>query len=231
MKLFVCGDIHGSINIKKLTTALFPAQKYLTKQDVLVQLGDFGNIWNNSKEELYWRDWIAKKNYTFAFVDGNHENHDLLKHLPTEQKWGGVVGVVNTPSGNLYHLKRGYVYNIGGNKVFVMGGAASYDKAFRKAYIDWWPDEIPSVNEFNFGIQQLEAHNYTVDYIFTHTCPSTILKYISKRDSSFIDIVSEYLNIINKRVTYKSWHFGHWHLDDAFFDKYYCYYHRIKKIS
>lgn len=231
MKLLVCGDIHGSIDIRKLTTSSFPTQKYLNKQDVLIQLGDFGNVWDNSKEELYWRNWIAKKNYTFAFIDGNHDNYTLINQLPTEQKWGGEVGVLSTPSGNLYHLKRGYVYNIGGNKIFVMGGATSHDKAYRKAYINWWPNEVPSESEFNFGIQQLEANNYTVDYILTHTCPSAVLDYLPKKYLE-IDIVSDYLNIIDKKVTYKSWHFGHWHLDATFmFNKYNCYYHRIKRIS
>ena len=52
-----------------LNTKKWPEQKNLTKDDVLIQLGDFGFLWHkkNSKgerEDLYWQNWFAKKKYT-----------------------------------------------------------------------------------------------------------------------------------------------------------------------
>jgi len=42
-RIFVCGDTHGiPRDSKKLNGTNFPEQKELTKDDVLIQLGDFG---------------------------------------------------------------------------------------------------------------------------------------------------------------------------------------------
>ena len=44
--LFVCGDTHGMTkDTQKLNSENFPEQKELTKDDVLIQLGDFGWVW------------------------------------------------------------------------------------------------------------------------------------------------------------------------------------------
>ncbi len=40
--------------------------------------------WNNSDEELWWRDWLKSRYFTTLFVDGNHDNHHLLAQYPVE---------------------------------------------------------------------------------------------------------------------------------------------------
>ena len=80
--LYVTGDTHIPIDIHKLSVTNFPEQKEMTKDDVVLICGDFGGVWNNGKEELYWRRWLDDKNFTTVFVDGNHENHDLLATFP-----------------------------------------------------------------------------------------------------------------------------------------------------
>ena len=119
-KIFVCGDTHGMPrDIKKLNTTHFPEQKNLTKEDVLIQLGDFGWVWypiGSNKEQEYWLDWIASRNYTLAVVLGNHENYDVIEKLPIEEKWGDTVKVLQREKGSIYFLKRGGVYSINGKK-------------------------------------------------------------------------------------------------------------------
>jgi hypothetical protein len=33
----------------------------LTKTDFLIITGDFGLVWDHSKEEVYWRNWLQKR--------------------------------------------------------------------------------------------------------------------------------------------------------------------------
>ena len=81
-RVFITGDLHGNIDIKKLNSKNFPEGNSLTKEDYVIICGDFGLVWNNSAEELYWRKWLDEKPWTTLFVDGNHENFNLLNDYP-----------------------------------------------------------------------------------------------------------------------------------------------------
>jgi hypothetical protein len=54
------------------------------------------------------------------FVDGTHENFDLLNAMAKESWNGGKVHIV---SENILHLMRGQVFNINGKLFFTFGGA------------------------------------------------------------------------------------------------------------
>ena len=44
MAIWATGDIHG--NARRFFMEAFPEQKEMTKEDVMLQLGDFGLIWD-----------------------------------------------------------------------------------------------------------------------------------------------------------------------------------------
>ena len=67
--MYVTGDTHA--DWRKLNKESFPEQEDMTRNDYLLILGDFG-IWDNSKREKWWFDWMEEKNFTILFVDGNH---------------------------------------------------------------------------------------------------------------------------------------------------------------
>ncbi|WP_162267470.1 metallophosphoesterase, partial [Clostridium botulinum] len=90
--IFVTGDTHIPRDIEKLN---FVNYKNLTKDDYVIICGDFGAIWDNSKQELYYREWLQNKPWTTLFIDGNHENFDLLYKFPVEDKFGGKVHKIN----------------------------------------------------------------------------------------------------------------------------------------
>ncbi len=82
--VYVTGDCHGEFN--KFSTAAFPEQKQMTKNDVVIICGDFGGIWDTDKtssHENYWLKWLDEKTFTTVFVDGNHENFGLLRDIKT----------------------------------------------------------------------------------------------------------------------------------------------------
>ena len=95
----------------------------MTKDDYVIICGDFG-YWDDSGEQRYWRKWLTEKSFTLLWVDGNHENYDMLKRIPAVSWKGGKAQFI-TPS--IIRLMRGQVYDIGGVRFFTFGGAASHD--------------------------------------------------------------------------------------------------------
>ena len=63
--------------------------RWLGKRDTVVVLGDFGFVWDGSKEEQKKLDWLRKRPYTLLFLDGSHENYDLLSSIPPRNALAG----------------------------------------------------------------------------------------------------------------------------------------------
>lgn len=148
--IFVTGDTHANLDIGKLSTRKFPEQKELTKEDFLIVCGDFGLVWDGSAREIYWQDWLSDKNFTTLWIDGNHENFDILYELPLTEKFGGKVREI---APDIYHLDRGQVLTIDNQKIFVMGGARSHDREHRIEHISWWEQEMPTSAEMERAVK------------------------------------------------------------------------------
>jgi len=240
-RLFCCGDLHGANDIQKLNTRNWPEQKELSKEDVLVQLGDFGLIWypiGSNKEQEYWLEWLANKPFTTAVVLGNHECYDIIDTLPWDTKWGNDVQYYETFNGNrIYFLKRGAFYNINGRKILAIGGAHSIDKLYRTEHVSWWSQEDITFKETEACFDELDEKGYTADYILTHTCPSRLVVEFLLQSQMYFqekinDHTAEFLDEIDNRVEFGEWHFGHFHIDykhvetsdDGHEDIYQCHY-------
>jgi hypothetical protein len=227
--LYFTGDIHGGIDIRKLSTAGLTAQSVApTEDDFLVICGDFGLVWNKrqNSEERYWLRWLAKKPWTTLFVDGNHENFDRLNALPVEEWHGGLVHPVHE---KVLHLMRGQAYDVCGMSLFAMGGARSTDKAWRKEGISWWPQEMPSDEDFDRAEAALDAHGRTVDVVVTH-CAPTMVQYRLNRAFE-PDRMTDWLEHLRDTVSFKRWYFGHYHLDRDFADGFSALYERIVPLG
>lgn len=87
--IYITGDIHSDVS--RFSTTEFPEQMLMSKNDYVIVCGDFGLVWNGSKRENYWLDWLENKPFTTLFVSGNHENFDMLKTYPVEEWHGGKV--------------------------------------------------------------------------------------------------------------------------------------------
>jgi hypothetical protein len=215
--IYITGDVHGSVSIgRRLNTKNFPQQKNLTKDDYVIISGDFGLVWSGDKEDRYWLKWLDKeKPFTTLFVDGNHENHDMLDAYPIEMWNGGKVHRIND---SVIHLMRGQVFKIEGKKFFTFGGAASHDKEYRKEGKTWWSREMPSYTEYEEGLANLDKHAWKVDYAVTHTCSSSTMEYIGERIGIrySIDQMHSYFYQIEEKLKYEKWFFGHFHQDVEF---------------
>lgn len=213
MRTFVCGDFHGGLDIRKISGKNWKESRDFSRDDVLIQLGDFGLVWNEDKEEKYWLDWIDERPYTFAFVDGNHENFDLLEKYPCEEKWDGEVSRIRD---NVFWLRRGEIYNINGKSILAMGGATSTDKHLRLPGKSWWPQENWSFLDTMYITEQ--ALSSEVDIVVSHTCPSDCIRMLiqSRYDNIDCKVSVEMNNLIRNGFRPKQWHFGHFHTDIAF---------------
>lgn len=230
--IYITGDTHGELNLKKISNKNFPPLKELTMNDYVIVLGDFGLIWKEDDTFKYWLEWLEKKNFNILFIDGNHENFNLLKQYPVEN-WNG--GKIHKISNNIFHLMRGQVFTIDGFKIFTFGGASSVDKEYRIDNIDWWEEELPSYEEINEGLLNLEKHNFNVDFILTHTCSANTISDILSIDNSSLeqlsfdtrkeilklkkygisdlDVLNNLFSEIQNKTKYNHWYFGHFHID------------------
>ncbi len=216
--IFVTGDSHGNIDIAKIINFAKGDGKDLTKNDFLIIAGDFGVLWDASLTKRERKVIQVYNNFPFTtlFIDGNHENHDRLKQLPTEEKFGSDVGVV---SDSIFHLRRGRIYEIDGKKIWTMGGGFSVDKARRLEFISWWRQELPTLKEFMLGIKNLEEVGKEVDFIITHVPPRESFKFLMTIfDLSYKNAreeweFQEYLQDVAHEVKFKKWFFGHLHED------------------
>ena len=229
--IFITGDIHGHNDIKKLNSKNFDIGKNLTKDDYVIILGDFGLVWNNDKQDIYWRNWLTDKPWTTLFIDGNHENFDLLYQFPKVEMFNSTVSKITD---SIFWLNRGNVYTINNYNFWVMGGARSTDIKNRKEGISWWPQEIPSLEEFNLGMNNTDKN---IDFVLTHTAPISVINELKNNylylncDDYFenkIDDVTYYLEEIYKNINFKKWFFGHFHIDKInIFNKFNAVYNEI----
>ena len=71
--IYVTGDLHGDLQRFKEK-----AIRRLGRGDFLLCCGDFGFVWDGSAAEEKVLSWIGKRRFTTLFVDGCHDNLDLL---------------------------------------------------------------------------------------------------------------------------------------------------------
>lgn len=201
--IYVTGDTHGDISRFKN-----PEIRKLSKGDTLIITGDFGFLWNGSKQEQAALKKLAEKNYTIAFIDGCHENFDILEKYPVKIWNGGKVRFIEH---NIIHLMRGQAFEIEGRKIFTFGGGHSQDIEYRKG-IDWWEREQPTHEEVMEGIAHLRENSYKFDYIITHEPPASLKECLGVDIFERLELHAFFEEII-KTCTYKKWFFGKCHID------------------
>jgi len=227
--IYITGDLHGN-PCRLQQEELKKVGITIKAGDYVIICGDFGCVWGGVLKEKNARalEILEAQPFTTLFIDGNHENFDLLNALPVEEWHGGKVHKIRN---NILHLMRGEIFDIEGKSFFCFGGASSTDKDKRIEGQSWWPQENPSKEEYQYAISNLEKANYNVDYVLTHTAPR---KFLRRNTTALIRIyecpTSKMLDIIQSKVKYKYWFYGHYHLDciDAEFKCAALYYSMIK---
>lgn len=227
--IYVTGDTHGLEDFHKLH--IFAGEHpNLTKEDYVIVAGDFGGVWSEDTLFIKLR-YYTELPFTVLFVDGNHENFDLLNSYPVEI-WNG--GKVHKIKPDIIHLMRGQIYKIDGKTIFTFGGATSIDRVFRTEGRSWWRQEVPTFEELDEGIANLHRHGNKVDYIITHSCSDRAMMYpqirkVASKKSDCPEV--QMLSYIEDNAMFKHWFFGHFHVDAVLSDKYTALYENIVEID
>ena len=224
MATFLKGDIHGNL----FEIIDFIDRFNLGKNDNIIILGDCGIAWRKDKKDLdqnikLWNE--CGKGVKLYFIDGNHENFNILNSLPIENNMGKIAD-------NIYHLRRGQVYEFENKKILVCGGADSIDKYRRIENFTWWKEETISQET----IDDIPAGHY--DYVLTHCCPRS--KYEKNRiylstlqflDENKINHSSEdMLEQLKNKITFDHWFFGHYHINCNLDEKFTCLFEDFREV-
>lgn len=225
MSFIITGDTHGTVDIGKVVQFFGDHEGEYTEDDYLIICGDVGVCGFNPDMEKEARRILRELPVTVLFIDGNHENHPKLNDHPVDEWMGGKVHFIES---EIIHLMRGQVYNIDGTTFFTFGGAYSIDKNVRIEGFDWFPEEIPSHEEYEEGLDNLEKHDYQVDYIITHTAPREVAAALGYGEESKDEIaLRRYFQQIADEAEYKMWFFGHFHEDEVIEDIFVAMYNEI----
>lgn len=218
--IYITGDTHADFSRFR-----DPALRKLHKQDALIICGDFGFIWDGSDKEKKLLKKIGKLPYNVLFVEGSHENYDLLEEYEVSEWCGGKTRLI---SGRLRQLMRGQVFEIAERTVFTFGGGQSddpYELSEMTQGVNWWERELPNEEELTEGRENLEKADKKVDFVISYEPPAKIQEFITGRAD--MNNVNVYLNEIYEKAEYKDWFFGKLHLNKLIPPKYHAVYDKI----
>ncbi len=219
--VYITGDIHGDLsdldnrNIGKLK-----------KGDTLIVAGDFGFLWDNSKSELKSLKKLSKRKYTIAFVEGVHENFDMIESHESVEFFGSTALKI---ADNIYCLKRGEIYTIEDKSFFTLGGGGA-DDPFENLDPDPINDKaMPTDEQLKSAVDKLQSVKKRVDYIITHEAPASVKKLI-RRDSNINDL-NIFFDTLLHNARYKHWYFGSLHTDRTLSNHMTCVWQEVIKID
>ena len=245
--IYVTGDTHR--NFSRFSPDRFQEMRAMTKADTMIICGDCRALWYGGRRDEIQLELLEDLPFTIAFVDGNHENFTALSKYPVGEWNGGKVQLLRP---HVIHLMRGQVFTLEGHTFFTMGGASSHDvedgildpanpdyyervlhllgedrKQYRIVGQSWWPEELPSDEEYTEARRNLDAHNWAVDYIITHSPPSGIAEGLGRPQDTLTDFLEE----VRQKARYRRWLFGHCHGNQEIDKKHLLLWERIVRLS
>lgn len=220
--VYVTGDLHGELERFKTKE-----MRKLKHGDTLLVCGDFGFIWDGSRKERNALKKLAALPYTIGFVDGCHENYDLLGLYPIED-WNGDL--VHRIAPNIVHLRRGRIYTIEEHTYFTFGGGHSQDIEFRTEKESWWREERPTQQEIAAAITRLSAIGNKVDYVITHEPPASLKDCLGVDLGERLEVHAFFEDMIRACI-YRKWFFGKCHINKYIPVKFYAVFDRVLPVT
>ena len=205
------GDVHGQLGLGRFTFLHEFHRENPDEKIYIIVCGDMGCCWDGGEYDKATQEYLSTLPAEFLFIDGNHENFDILDNLPVEARYGGLVHKVTD---NVYHLMRGEIFEIEGKTILAFGGAASIDKGARIEGYSWWKQEAITMDDLvnaidNYAIKGL----YKVDVVLTHaSIPHhrfILTGSIRPKHDQSEGFIADLLNYIS----YDYHFFGHYHED------------------
>lgn len=134
---------------------------------VVIQLGDFG-IWDYGETDDYLGRlslFLTENDMVLYFIDGNHENFDMLYDVPVSDD--GLRYVRD----RIIHLPRGTVFDWQEYRVLALGGAYSIDRDFRVLLKSYWEEETITEEDIETALANAGDG---VDILLSHDSPLSV---------------------------------------------------------
>ena len=210
--VYITGDIHGD----PMRIYVFAKKHKLTKNDMVIILGDVGANYYGDERDERTKENLSKVRVPILCIHGNHEMRPWEADGYTLVKWNGGKVWVQEKYPQLLFAKDGEIYTIDGKRYIAIGGACSVDSYWRiKHHAGWWESEQPTEEIKKFVEKQLQVNE--IDIILSHTCPrkyEPIEAFLPFIDQSSVDTSTEdWLDSIEETVNYQAWYCGHWHIE------------------
>lgn len=184
MRILISGDWHANEAHAELVFSC--AER--NSADAIVQLGDFGYNYTDS-----FLKTIAGTPCPLYFIDGNHDNFDLL--------WGDL----KLPP-NVHYMERGSLVTFGGLRCVALGGGYSIDKQYRQSGVSWWYQELIRQSDVALALE-----HGTCDVMFTHDAPIGCSIGLGYKDDPNTEQNRTALQHVVNELKPKLLFHGHWH--------------------
>ena len=208
----ITGDTHGDMS------RFDNLNDYGSSSVGIIILGDAGCNYYLNKKDTQTKLILENTGYSYFLVRGNHEerpeNIENMITIYNNDIQGEVFWEENFP--HIFYLKDGEIYNFGGYKTLVIGGAYSVDKYYRLSMgYRWFSEEQLTTAEMDKISAKYFGQKF--DFVFTHTCPiswePTDL-FLSMINQHTVDkSMEEWLDEFKDEVQWNIWLFGHYHAD------------------
>lgn len=195
-RVAVAGDWHGSLLwLREAFPALRAADSQVT---TVIHAGDYGlSQGSRGKGFLNAVDAVCRE-YGFDRILVTPGNHDDWGRLSS--RWQSAPGEALWLSDRTCFLPRGYRWTIAERTFLSFGGAASLDRATRRAGRDWWPEELPSQAEVDATIAGGSAEILITHEAVNGGCPK-VEQVLRDNPQGWGDPALQYSSASRERVT------------------------------
>ena len=207
-RVLLAGDWHGNLGWG-LAVVDHAADAHA---EVIVHVGDFG-IWPGSAGQRYLHlldQRLFERGLRLAFVDGNHENFDLLDTYPCRRDGTALIRPTIT------HLPRGHRWSWHDQSWLALGGATSVDRNLRTPGRDWWAREAITIAQATSA-----AGGGHADVLICHDAPAGVAALEAKLAPNSLGLPADVLRgsrshremvrgVVEEVAPDYLWH-GHYH--------------------
>ena len=245
--LFITGDTHSKI-IERFSFKQNPALRQLTNEDIIIQLGDFGQPFGPTtyKEAEYVFNFLDKKPWITIIIGGNHDDYDYWQSCPQVELFGGKArqATFYGKSFSAFFINEITILNIDNQNILCIPCAESHDAdilldpneidfkhkqaILRKQYEwfrvigrSWWPQEKMDIQK---NAEFMEHHmNEHFDFILTHDAPALINSWFKRPEDPTRRKSTAgqlFLEELRKNLDFDTWFHGHFHFTGSWSELY-----------
>ena len=253
--IYITGDCHGDFRrFSGRCRGMMPVGP--TEGDHVIICGDFGMLWAKDAAFEYNVEWLSRLPCTILWVQGNHENYEMIAGYPMEPWNGGKARHIVRD--RIILLERGQVFHIEGKSFFTFGGASSHDVQggildkgspsydsdrrwaarqglpYRVRGESWWEQELPTEAEMQEGRENLARAGNSVDYVITHCMSGGMQEKLCQYFRGIAcgrDVLTGYFDELEGRLMFRHWFCGHYHVNHELDERHTVLYERIVPLS